>query len=78
MIRDLDLQRMLYAPSAESIRGNLPSMADALQTACLELSRDCSIARCDELSARLKAAQTSLQHLRRALISERSTGHGTG
>lgn len=80
MIRDLDLQRMLYAPSAESLRSNLPDMGQSLQAACSALADDCSIERCDELSMRLKAGEQTLSHLRRALISEKSGVHrgGTG
>ena len=80
MIRDLDLARRLYAPSAESLRGNLPAMADSLSAACYELERDLTLDRLDRLTAQLSAAQTNLVHLRKALISEQSGVHrgGTG
>lgn len=70
MIRDLELQRRLYAPSAATLRENLPAMGESLSAACLALSDDCSIERCDELSMRLKAGEQTLSHLRRALIAE--------
>lgn len=72
------MRRQLYAPSAESLRSNLSDMGASLEQSCCELSRNCVLDRLDRLPAQFNSAQTTLQHLRRALISERTTGHGTG
>jgi hypothetical protein len=70
MSSDFENARRLYAPSAASMQENLPAMGDSLSATCLDLSRDCSLDRLDQLAARLKAAQTSLIHLRKALVQE--------
>ena len=78
MTRDLDLARRLYAPSVESMREHLLDLGEALHTAAVDLSRDCTLERVDLMLARVKGAETNLTHLRKALISEQSRGHGTG
>lgn len=78
MITDIELARRLYAPSAETLISHLPDLGESLHTAAIDLERDCSIERCDLMLARLKGAETNLIHLRRALIAERTTRHGTG
>jgi hypothetical protein len=67
----LEAMWQLYRPDISVMTKNLPSMADSLSAACNALASDCSVERCDELTNRLKAAQTSLTHLRKALISEK-------
>ena len=77
-IKQMTLAWQLYGPSAESMREHLPAMAASLELACLELSHDLTLDRLDRFSAQLNAAQTSLQHLRKALATEETTGWGTG
>ena len=77
-IKQMTLARQLYSPSVESIRLSLPDVGSSLDTACCELAHDLTLDRLDRLSAQLNAAQTSLQHLRKAMVAKRSTGHGTG
>jgi hypothetical protein len=67
----LEAVTQLYQPSTESLRVNLPNMGKSLDTACCELARDLSLVRLDRLAAQLNSAQSSLQHLRKALIAER-------
>ena len=77
-IKQMDLARQLYASSAASMQEHLPAMGASLELACLELSHDLTIDRLDRFSAQLNAAQTSLQHLRKALATEETTAWGTG
>ena len=74
----MDQIRWLYQPSIESLASHLPDLGESLLTAAIDLSRDCTVERVDLMLARIKGAETNLTHLRRALIAERSTGHGTG
>jgi hypothetical protein len=78
MIRDLELARRLYAPSTGTMQKNLPDIGQSLDAGFCELSRELSLDRLDRLTAQLNSAQTNLVHLRKALVAERSTGHGTG
>lgn len=72
MISEIELQRQLYAPTVSTMQKNLTCIGSSLDTACCELSRDLSLVRLDRLAARLKAAQTNLAHLRKALVQEQS------
>jgi hypothetical protein len=78
MIYDKNLARQIYAPSVSTIQKNLPDIGSSLDTACCELSNDCTLDRLDRLAAQLNSAQTNLIHLRKAMISERVESHGTG
>jgi len=51
--------------------GHLIDMGEALNTACQDLARDCTLPRIDEMLHRIKGAETSLLHLRRALAEQR-------
>lgn len=70
--------RKLYQPSIGSMTSHLPTMGESLDEACRALADDCTLERVDLMLARVKSAETNLVHLRKALIAERSTGHGTG
>jgi hypothetical protein len=63
-------QYQLYAPSVSTMRKNLFCIGSSIDTACCELSRDLSLDKLDRLTAQLNSAQTSLQHLRKAMIAE--------
>lgn len=78
MLRDIDKRRMLYGPSVQSMREHLPDLGEALHTAAIDLARDCSLERVDQMLARIKGAESNLIHLRKAMIAKQSTGHGTG
>jgi hypothetical protein len=79
MISDIDTaRRLLYGPSVETMTSNLADIGSSLDTACCELARELSLDKLDRLAARLNSAQTSLQHLRKAMIAERVEAHGTG
>jgi hypothetical protein len=65
---DHSLARALYArPDASAMIKHLPDLGQSLQSAAIDLAKDCSLPRIDEMLARLKGAETSLLHLRRAL-----------
>jgi hypothetical protein len=66
----LDSVTRLYRSNLDTIGASLPDIGSSLDTACCELSRDLSLDKLDRLAARLNAAQTSLQHLRKAMIAE--------
>jgi len=70
MIRNLDLQRRLYGQSIDTMRRNLVDMGECLNTAAVDLARACTLDRVDLMLARIKGAETTLVHLRRALIAE--------
>jgi len=71
----LESIRQLYQPDISVMRKNLPDMCESLHNATIDLSRDCSLDRVDLMLAKVKGAETSLVHLRRALIVEKG---GTG
>ena len=72
MISDLDAARRMFTPDIDAMRHNLPDLGESLHTAAVDLARDCSLERVDLMLARIKGAETSLVHLRKALISEQS------
>ena len=79
MISNIEKARLLYGPSVSSMREHLPDLGESLNTAAVDLARDCSLERVDLMLARIKGAETNLTHLRKALISERGVcGAGTG
>jgi hypothetical protein len=75
---DMDLVRQLYGANLGTQTSQLPIIGEALNEACCALADDCTLPRIDELVSRLKTAEQSLTRLRLAMISEQSTGHGTG
>jgi hypothetical protein len=80
MISRIDLLKQLHGVDLGSQRKHLPDMGSSIDIACCELARDMSLDKLDRLAARLNSGQTTLQHLRKSLISDRvvTHGHGTG
>ena len=74
----MDQIRRLYQPSIESQASHLPDLGESLHTAAIDLSRDCTLERVDLMLARIKGAEATLVHLRKALAVEETTGWGTG
>jgi hypothetical protein len=72
MNHDSDPVRRLHArqPDISAMRKHLPDMGESLHNAAIDLARDCTTERCDQMLARLKGAETSLMHLRRKLMQE--------
>jgi hypothetical protein len=78
---DRELARRLYQPDLDAMRTHLPALGESLNNAAIDLAKDCTIPRIDEMLARLKGASTSLLHLRRGLAAEMVPGphaHGSG
>ena len=79
---DPDLARRLYArPDSGNMIKYLPDLGESLHNAAIDLANDCTLAHVDEMLARLKGAETGLQHLRRSLAAEivpGPHGHGSG
>ena len=68
---DPDLARRLYArPDADAMIARLPDLGKSLHNSAIDLARDCTLARVDEMLARIKGAETSLLHLRRGLAEQ--------
>jgi len=74
-----DLAARLYAraPDLDAMWKRLPDLGESLNTAALDLAHDLDLEKIDTFLAKLKGAETSLMHLRRAL-AERVSGDGTG
>jgi hypothetical protein len=71
---DHSLARALYArPDATAMISHLPDLGESLRNSAIDLAHDCTLARVDEMLARIKGAETSLLHLRRDLAEQ---GHG--
>ena len=68
----LDLCRQLYQPDIETMRNSLPDLGASLHNAAVDLERDCTVERVDMMVARLRAAEASMGHLRKALIAGKS------
>ena len=77
MIRDI-LARRMFAPDIDAMRHSLPDLGESLLTAAVDLAHDCTLDRVDLMLARIKGAETTLVHLRKALMAEQTTSHGTG
>jgi hypothetical protein len=78
-----ELARQLYAraPDIDAMRRHLPDIGDSLNTAAINLAVNITVEGIDAFLAKLKGAETSLMHLRRALAADQSPGihsHGTG
>ena len=68
---DHDLARRLYArPDTSTMIKNLPSLGESLHNTACDLARDCTLPRIDEMLQRIKGAEASLLHLRRALAEQ--------
>ena len=66
-----DLARQLYArPEASAMIARLPDLGEALRTSAIDLAKDPTLPRIDEMLARIKGAENSLMHLRRKLKQE--------
>ena len=70
MIRDIENARRQFQPSISGMRSSLPDVGESINTACIDLERDLTLERLDDLMARLNAAQQNLGHLRRAMVAE--------
>jgi hypothetical protein len=57
-------------PNADDIRARLPDLAESLRTAAFELARDCTLEKSHAFLAKLKGAETTVQHLCRALSEQ--------
>jgi hypothetical protein len=69
MKHDHQLARRLYArPDASAIISRLPDMGNSIHDGAIDLAREQTLEACDKLIARVKTAETSLVHLRKALI----------
>lgn len=64
------MNRPPYMPDAASLIAHLPDMGSALHDSCIALVREQTVEAVDALLSRLKAAEHSLVHLRKALIAE--------
>ena len=64
----------LYQSNADSMRARLPDLGESLHNAAIDLSHECTLERIDQLLLLLKGAETSLLHLRRAVIEEVMAG----
>ncbi len=87
-IKQTDLAKRLYAPTrhdtalaaklcqsdVNAMQARLPDLGVSLHSAAIDLAKDCTIPRIDEMLARLKCVGTSLLHLRRAEIEEVRAG----
>jgi hypothetical protein len=69
---DPEPARRLHArqPDISAMRARLPDLGESLHNAAIDLARDCTVERCDEMLARLKGAETSVAHLRRSLAQQ--------
>ena len=78
---DPELAQRLYsrAPDLYTVQKHLAAMGESLSTAAHELARDVTLEKIDLFLAKLKTAESNMQHLRRALAQEWRTGiHGGG
>jgi hypothetical protein len=79
MVFQIEALKQLHGVDLESMRKHLPDMGSSIDIACCELSRDMSLDKLDRLAARLNSGQTTLQHLRKALLAKRGVcAAGTG
>lgn len=76
-MNNMEAARQLYQPTVGTMTSNLPDLGESLRNAAIDLARACTVERVDRMVARLRAAEASMGHLRKAIIAERSTGHGT-
>jgi hypothetical protein len=68
---DHELARRLYAsPDTSTMIKNLPSLGESLQNSAIDLARDCTLPKVDEMLQRIKAAESSLMHLRRSMAEQ--------
>ena len=74
----IDAARQLYGQNHNPLIQSLPALGKCLHVAAVELSRDCTLERVDLMLDRLKGAQAAIVHLRKSLVAERTTSHGTG
>jgi hypothetical protein len=57
-------------PDAASLIARLPDMADSIHNAAIDLVRHQTVESLDQCVARVKAAEQTLTHLRRALLAD--------
>ncbi len=80
-VKHLDQVRQLYGPNLGTLTDNMSSMGESLQAACYALADDCTLERVDLMLARLKGAEHTLVHIRKALAGPREStvqSGGTG
>jgi hypothetical protein len=70
MICAIDAARRMLTPSVENMIASLPDLGDSLNTAAVDLAHDCTLERVDMMLSRIKGAESSLIHLRKALAAE--------
>jgi hypothetical protein len=56
-----------YQPDLGDIKRRLPDMGESLHNAAVDLGKNLSLDRCDEMLDRLRGAEHSVRHLRRVL-----------
>ena len=67
---DAALAAKLYQSNVDAMRARLPDLGESLHSAAIDLAKDCTIPRIDEMLAWPKGAATSLMHLRLAKAQE--------
>jgi len=69
------MNRPPYMPESASLIAHLPDMGSALHDSCIDLVREQTVGAVDALLSRLKAAEHSLVHLRKALVADGDPAH---
>ena len=69
------MNRPPYMPDAASLVARLPDMGEALHNACIALVRHQTVQSLDQCVARIKAAEQTLTHLRKALVADQELDH---
>ncbi len=64
------MNRPPFMPDAATLIARLPDMGEALHSARIELVRHQTVKSLDQCVARVKAAEQTLTHLRRALLAD--------
>lgn len=65
------MNRPPFMADAASLIARIPDMGDSIHDGAIDLVREQTLEACDKLIARVKTAETSLVHLRRALLADR-------
>jgi hypothetical protein len=66
----LDARLKAREPDIAAMCARLPDLGESLNNAAVDLSRDITVERVDEMLVWLKGAESSLVHLRRALAED--------
>ena len=70
------MNRPPYMPDAASLIARLHDMGDSIHAACIDLVRHQSVESLDQCVMRVKAAEQTLTHLRKALIADLELARG--